>query len=298
MLLENDFSLNSINYCYFENIYGTKPDDKAMDYNEKFFSYQKSYNSAKGFIENVLKKKQIKKNDFKKSKKPKISAIIPCHNCKNYVDNAILSIQNQNFSDFEIIIGNDFSTDESLLFLEEFKKNEARLKIINNNKNMGTLYTRSICTLFSKGKYIFPIDSDDMLLNFNVFSLVLKIADKGNFDIIIFNSIVSDLKPDINSTKIYTHRYEKSHKPNLVLSQPKLGYYPIISSRKNYIWHNEVLIFAKCIKSKIYKKAINKLGKSRYSRFMVLGEDNISTYIIFNTANIAKYIPYYGYLHL
>ena len=73
-----------------------------MDYNEKFFSYQKSYNSAKGFIENVLKKKQINKNDFKKSKKPKISAIIPCYNCKNYVDNAILSIQNQNFSDFEI----------------------------------------------------------------------------------------------------------------------------------------------------------------------------------------------------
>ena len=163
---------------------------------------------------------------------------------------------------------------------------------------MGTLYARSIGTLFSKGKYIFPIDSDDMLLNYDVFSIVLNIADKGNFDILIFNSIMTDLKPDVYSTNIFPHFFDSAHIPNLVLFQPELGYYPIVPLSGGKKKHNEILLFAKCIKSEIYKKSINKLGKERYSRFMVLGEDDIADYTIFNTAKIAKFIPYYGYLHL
>ena len=42
------------------------------------------------------------------TKKPKISAVIPFHNCQKYILRAIRSIQKQNFSDFEIIIANDF----------------------------------------------------------------------------------------------------------------------------------------------------------------------------------------------
>ncbi len=267
-------------------------------YKEKFFSYREAFKRAQNFIVNILKKELKNEQKFKSSNKPKISAVIPCHNCKNYIEYAVLSIQNQNYSNFEIVIGNDFSSDDSLLFLKQLQKNDSRIKIINNNKNMGTLYTRTISTLFSKGKYIFPIDSDDMFLNFDVFYTVVNIADKGNFDILIFNSIVSDLKPNVYSTKIYTHIYERFHRPNLVLFQPELGYYPIYPKPNFNVKHNEILIFAKCIKSKIYKKAFIKLGKERYSRYMVLGEDDIAIYIIFNTARIAKFIPYYGYFHL
>ena len=287
------------NSNYYEEEKEIKPDSKAIYHIEKFFNYKEAFKRAKDFIDNILKDNLLKENISQTQNKPKISAVIPCHNCKNYIKYPILSIQNQNYSNLEIIIGNDFSTDGSLLFLEQLQKYDSRIKIINNNKNMGTLYTRTIITLISKGKYIFPIDSDDMFLNFDVFSTIINIADKGNFDILIFNSIISDLKPNVYSTKIYTHPLEKSHKSNLVLLQPNLGYYPIIP-KPNFRGKktNEFLIFAKCIKSKIYKKAINKLGKERYSRYMILGEDDIANYIIFNTANIAKFIPYYGYLHI
>ena len=233
------------------------------------------------------------------SKNPKISAIIPCYNCKNYVLKAIRSIQNQNFSNFEIIITNDFSTDETLTFLNKLKQEDSRISVINNKKNMGTLYSRSIGALSSKGDYIFPIDSDDMVLDFNVFSRIFEITEKGKFDCLIFNSIVTDLFPDINTTKIYKHKFEKYHKNNLVLFQPELGYYPIVPTEsKAGFRSNEVLIYSKLIKSLIYKTALNKLGKNRFSRYMVLGEDDIANVIIFNTARIIKYISLFGYLHV
>ncbi len=84
-----------------------------------------------------------------------------------------------------------------------------------------------------------------------------------------------------------------------MLFQPELGYYPIIPKSSFPGWRsNEVVIFAKLIKSLIYKNALNKLGKDRFSRYMVLGEDDIANIIIFNTANIAKFINLYGYLHI
>ena len=164
---------------------------------------------------------------------------------------------------------------------------------------MGTLYTRSIGTLSAKGKYIFPLDSDDMILDEDVLSVLTKIAYKGNFDIIIFNSIYTDLKPDVNTTKIGATIYESSHKPNRVMFQPDLGIY--IYNAKDKIDDldiNDILLHAKFIKTKIYQKALNKLGMERYSRFIISGEDDISCNIIFNTAQSAKIIAKYGYLYI
>jgi len=164
---------------------------------------------------------------------------------------------------------------------------------------MGTLYTRSIGTLSSKGDYIFPIDSDDMILDFNVFSRIFEIIEKGNFDCLIFNSIVTDLFPDINTTKIYKNRFEKYRKNNLVLFQPELGYYPIVPAENKVDFRsNEMLIYAKLIKSLIYKNALNKLGINRFSWYMALLEDDIANVIIFNTARIIKFFSLYGYLHI
>ena len=266
---------------------------------EKFDSFNIAFKNAKSFINNNIKGKLLYNIYIQPSEKPKISAIIPCHNCKNYILKAIRSIQNQNFSNIEIIIGNDFSTDDALKFFDKLKYEDPRISIINNKKNMGTLYTRSIGVLASKGDYICPIDSDDMILDFNVFSRIFEISERGKFDFLIFNSIVTNLVPNVFTAKIYNHSFEKYHKPNLVLFQPELGYYPIIPTESiRGFQSNEVLIFAKLIKSLIYKSALNKLGKNRFSRYMILGEDDIANVIIFNTASIVKFISFYGYLHI
>ena len=276
-----------------------KPDIFKIYKEEKFESFYDAFNNAKNFINNNINGKLMNKKYNSSSKNPKISAIIPCYNCKNYILKAVRSIQNQNFSDLEIIIGNDFSAGDTLTFLDKLKQEDSRISIINNKKNMGTLYTRTIGTLSSKGDYICPIDSDDMILDLNVFSRIFEIAEKGKFDCLIFNSIVTDLLPNIFDAKIYKNIFEKNHKPNLVLFQPELGYYPIVPlENKRGFQSNEILIYAKLIKSLIYKNALNKLGKNRFSRYMILGEDDLANVIIFNTAKMVKFISLYGYLHI
>ena len=281
------------------NIYHNILDLLIIFREKKFDSYIDAFNKAKDFINNNINGILINKQNLKLFKNPRISVIIPCYNCRDFVLRTIRSIQNQNYSNFEIIVVNDFSTDNSSLFLEQLRNEDKRIRIINNIKNMGILYSRSIGALSSKGKYIYSIDNDDMFLDKDVFSTITNIAKIENLDIAIFNSIITDLKPNINSTKIKIDPFEGNHKANRVLVQPELGYYQILPSHDiNNVKFNEELIHAKCIKTKIYKRALYKLGKERYSRYMVLGEDDLANNIIFNTAKKAKFIPKFGYIYV
>ena len=86
------------------------------------------------------------------------------YNIERFINRTILSVQNQNFDNFEIILINDFSTDNSFNIVKELSQKDKRIKIINNIIKKGSLYSRCIGTLISKGKYIFPLDSDDLYL--------------------------------------------------------------------------------------------------------------------------------------
>ena len=162
---------------------------------------------------------------------------------------------------------------------------------------MGILYSRAIGTLSAKGKYIFPIDQVDMVLDKDVFSILINIANKGKFDIIMFDTIRSTLKPDVYTAGIEQVYHDRNHKSNLVLFQPDLGNYHITPTHDlENINFNDELIHGKLFRTKIYKKALNKLGKERYSRYMTLLEDDLGINIIFNTAKSGKFIAKYGYL--
>ena len=276
-----------------------KPDNKTIFYEYQFDPYDVAFNKSKDFINNNLKGLLINTEKVKLSQKPKVSIVIPCYNCKKFLLRAIRSIQNQNFSNYEIIISNDGSTDDTLIFIEQLQKEENRIRIINNKKNMGLLHSRCIGSLAAKGKYIFPMDSDDMFLDKDVVFVLTNIISKGNFDIIIYNSISTDLKPDVYTTKVAKSWYDHSHIPNRVLFQPELGYYHISPSYSlDNIDLNDELIHGKFFRTKIYKKAVNRLGKERYSRFMILAEDDIVNNCIFNIAKSAKFIAKYGYIYV
>ena len=277
------------------NIY----DNKTYFIEGKFDSYDVAFNKAKEFINNNIKGILMNTEKVKMSKNPNISIVIPCYNCKKYILRALRSIQNQIFSDFEIVISNDGSTKDTLAFIEQLQKEENRIRIINNKINMGLLHSRCIGSLAAKGKYILPMDSDDMFLDKDVFTILTNSISKGNFDIIIYNSISTNLKPDVYTTKFSPTPLDKNHIPNRILFQPDLGYYHIAPSKDpEQIKFNDELIHGKFFKSKIYKKAVNNLGKERYSRYMILAEDDIINNIIFNIAKSAKFISKYGYLFI
>ena len=161
---------------------------------------------------------------------------------------------------------------------------------------MGILYSRSVGTLSAKGIYIFPLDNDDMILNYDVFKVITNIADKGNFDIVQFRGIVSlSGETNILSNNIKNISYTSKKKNNYVLFQPELGKFPLEPGivMGSYLI-KDAYLWGKCISSIVYKKVLNKLGQERYSRYMLAHEDVLIVYALFNTAKSYKFVGKYG----
>lgn len=96
------------------------------------------------------------------SEHPCITVIMPVYNAGKYVNEAIQSILDQSFIDFEFIIINDGSTDESLYVIKSFS--DKRIKILNNPANIGNYSSRNSGFIIAKGKYICVMDADDITL--------------------------------------------------------------------------------------------------------------------------------------
>jgi len=91
----------------------------------------------------------------------KVSVIIPCYNMGQFLDEAVDSVLNQTFQDFEIIIVNDGSTDEMTIEkLKNYKK--PKTKVIHT-PNQGVSMARNIGIHEATGQYILPLDADDKI---------------------------------------------------------------------------------------------------------------------------------------
>lgn len=93
---------------------------------------------------------------------PKISVVMPVYNAEAYLKDAIESILNQTLNDFEFIIIDDASTDNSFKIIEDFSKKDDRIVILRNENNLGIAETRTKGTKYAKGKYIAVADADDI----------------------------------------------------------------------------------------------------------------------------------------
>ena len=255
--------------------------------------------NMKGTLEPINNNTNDNNNNLKKDAEiPLVSAIIPVYNSRNIINRSIRSIQNQDMTNIEIILVNDFSTDDTLSYLETLQQEDPRIKIIKNQKNMGTLYSRSIGALSAKGKYIFPLDNGDMFLDYDVFSTIYNVANKDSFDIVEFKCINVGGLGSLENNRLLDVMFTY-HKVNLVLTQPELGYFPLqprnqtgeIHMEDNYLWD-------KCIKTEVYQKALNLYGEQRYSRFVILNEDLIIVILLFNVAESFKFIGKYGLLNV
>jgi glycosyltransferase involved in cell wall biosynthesis len=85
---------------------------------------------------------------------------MPVYNAENYVKDAIESILNQTFTDFELLIINDGSTDNSKTIIESFS--DSRIRLLNNEENTGLAKVRNRGIDEAKGEYIAWLDADDI----------------------------------------------------------------------------------------------------------------------------------------
>ena len=91
-----------------------------------------------------------------------VSIIMPVYNCENYIKSAIISIKEQTFQNWMLIIIDDGSTDNTLKYIkEEIEDIKHKVKLIELATNTGVANARNIGIEQAKGKYIAFLDADD-----------------------------------------------------------------------------------------------------------------------------------------
>ena len=140
---------------------------------------------------------------------------------------------------------------------------------------------------------VFNLDNDDLFFDKDVLDYIYKRANNEYLDIVGFLTVnLWNYTAEIKRMKnIYTIQYPDE----FYLEQPELGIW-MIKFKGKFLVHNN-MIWDKCIKSSIYKKAVDLLGIQRYSNYLSWAEDTCINYMIFNLAQNFKYVYKYGVLH-
>ena len=217
---------------------------------------------------------------------------------EKYIRNSIISIINQSFQNFEIIVVNDNSNDNTNKILEELQSGFNRIKIINHNKNLGVYKSRIDAVFNSKGKYIFYIDPDDMLLNQNLFEELYSYNLKYNLDMIEFSVYYKDE----GKRKIYipkSHMLNHYHNYNQqIISQPELSnliFFIPNTFKYTYIYCRT--IWNKIVKKNILLKSIKYIEKLFHNLYLIAADDTPINILNFNYANNYSNVNIPGYLY-
>lgn len=113
-----------------------------------------------------------------------------CYNAESHVSNAIESIINQTFSNFEFIIIDDGSKDNTLTIIGKFADNDGRIIFLKNERNMGLASSLNRGIKMAKGEYIARMDADDFSLNERLKKQVEFLDKNPNIDILGSNAIM------------------------------------------------------------------------------------------------------------
>lgn len=107
---------------------------------------------------------------------PKVSVIVPVYNTEKYLRECLDSIVNQTLKEIEIIIINDKSPDNSLSIINEYKKQDDRIVLIDKTVNEGVGKARNDGIKVAKGEFIIFMDSDDLYSSKTVLEKLYKVA--------------------------------------------------------------------------------------------------------------------------
>ena len=233
------------------------------------------------------------------NKKPKFSICIPNYNYGNYIGETIDSILSQTFQDFEIIIADNCSTDNSIEIIESF--NDDRIRLIKNEYNIGFAPNLQKVTQHAKGEYINLLSSDDMMCENSLMTysnIIETLGDKSEKTIFFSDSFHIDSKGD--KIRIIQRGYNSTVKN---VHQSQEDYYSL--SDKQFTLRPSKQVLYESLKSLrtfgdfatiIYPKNIwEKVGGYNVLRFV--GPDALFNYKLLSASNNVCQIhaPLYKY---
>ena len=258
---------------------------KKVKYN---FKKRKDMLNYKEYISICNSEKLLNSIIYKFNDTPLISVILPSYNKEKVLMKSIRSIQNQSLKNIEIIIVDDFSTDNSNKYYKYLLETDTRVRVFLHSKNMGVWRTRLDGFLYSKGKYVIHFDTGDLYADNYVLEDLYEVAENYNLDSIkmlfrIFNSITDyeNYKLPLNYTSKYSKIFTHSH----------------IEKYDRIIFGNYTNVWNRLTKSEIFTKGLYLLNTYILNIYKNLWEDIWWNKIANKVSNNYLVVERYGYIY-
>lgn len=160
----------------------------------------------------------------------KVTLIVPVYNSEKYIGKCLNSILNQTYTNFEILVVNDGSKDNSQKVIEEYQSKYPNKIIAINQENKGVSRTRNESIKKANGDYIMFIDNDDFLDSDYIETFVTE-AEKGNYDVVLGGY----RRPNENGKIIKKMKLEETEWSKFMIMAPWAKIY-----KKQYLIDNNI----------------------------------------------------------
>ena len=201
----------------------------------------------------------------------KISVIVPVYNVSRYLEYCVNSITNQDFTDFEVILVDDCSPDNSGEICDKLAENDNRIKVIHKEKNGGISEARKTGLQCASGKWILFVDSDDWIEQF-MFSYLMSVVDDST-DAVIFgvnfrHENSAGAEKYINRVSPKNAKYQNPKEiGNLIAELDRLAILP-------YMWN------------KLYSASLLKKSNADFTRLQIMEDFYYNIQVLPNAEKI------------
>ena len=241
------------------------------------------------YCQMALAEKLIYERKIKNDNKPLISVVITTYNKMNILLKSIRSIQNQKFTNIEIIIVDDCSTDNSTYLFNYLLKTDSRIRIFHHTTNMGCWRSRLDGIIYSRGKYVILFDTGDLYEDNYVLLDAFNVIEKYNLDSCKFLFRIIRSFKALNNSAIFFH----------VGPNTKIVYEPKNIYTLNYkvftFWGN---IWNRLVRANIYTKALLSLNELLLNIYKNTWDDVWFNKIVNNVSYSYAIFERSGYVYL
>ena len=208
------------------------------------------------------------------------SIIMPVFNSEAFIEDALTSVLNQTFDDFELICLNDNTPDKAFKICKEYSEKDKRIICVDSNQNLGQGQTRNKGIEIAKGEYIIFLDSDDLIKKETLMKLRDSIKD-NDADCVFFN---------------FENFYEKTNIRTFVSATLDSKVFTI-DECKLMILDELNHDFLSCIGNKAYKTGSIRKNNIRFSEKYRFNEDLAFALEFIATAKVFSYLNETLYLY-
>lgn len=235
------------------------------------------------------------------NKVPLVSVIMPTYNCGRYLKKTIECVLSQTFTDFELVITDDCSTDPKVHEILSFFESDPRVRVFYLEKNSGAGVARNKCTEMARGRYIAFCDGDDYWMPAKLekqlklmqekdcclsYTSYLELNDAGNAVSIMlppkrltFRDTLHDDKIGFSTAMYDTSKFGKFYMPTIRRRQDWALVLLILQKCKEAFGVDEVLTYYNLSRNSLSRKKIPLVRYAVQVYQIVLGYSKVHSYL-------------------